>query len=552
MRISELLKIVASIILVLLVLVLSSVYYLNISFRQEREAVARSEKLRKSGREMLTTVNDLSSLVYKYVQTSDEKYANQYLKKVNKTKPRAEIVSNLKSAEIPQEELNLIQEAVSKSDRIIRYEKGAIEAVNSGNITAAKRKLYNSYYSRRKQAFKNTLNEFQNKLSNRTEQIKNSAQKQASFALLLTAVLIFVVAVVIIGTFMILYNKITTPINKAVKFANQIANGNLNSSHLEVQGRGEIAKLSKSLNKMQDNLKNTITRILNLTKDLSSYRSDITAVDKKINYAFEFIKDVEKGNEETATAVDEISLSIREIAKGTEELSVKAEDISDLGKETLKLVQETDNKINSGTNLVNNAVTIIEELDESVSKVDKISEKIMDIADETNLLSLDGAIEAAENESGNSGFASVADDIKDLADESMKSAREVKEIVKEVKEVTNRTINIMIPTENSNENIADVFREIKELSNNLLVKVEKVTSVTEEQVASTEQISASTEEISAASEEVSGQADEMYENAEKLKDIMSEVAKVNKNLRKEFKVQANKSEKQLEQINLES
>ena len=551
MKISKLLKIAASIVLVLLILVGSSVYYLNISFRQERQAVEKRENLKKLGRKMLTTVNELSSLVYKYVQTADKKYANQYLQQVNKVKKRQEIVAEFKAANIPQAELELIEEAVNKSDIIIRYEKEALEAVDSGNISSAKRKLYNSYYSRRKQAFKDTLSKFQNKLDQRTQRIKNSAQKRATIVLLITVVLIIVVAIEIIITFILLYNKVTAPINKAVEFADKIARGELNASQLEDQGEGEIAELSKSLNKMQNNLNDTIARILDLTKNLSSYQNQITEVDQKIDYAFEFIKDVEKGNEETATAVDEISLSIKEIAKGTEELSTKAEDISDLGQETFALVKKTDDKINSGTELVNKAVDVMKDLDESVNKVDQISEKIMNIADETNLLSLDGAIEAADSEGTGSGFAAVADDIKDLADESMESAKEVKEIVKEVKDVTNRAINIMIPAENSDENIADVFSKIEELSNHLMAKVEKVTEVTENQVASTEQISASTEEISAASEEVSGQADEMYENAQKLENIMSEVAEVNEKLRKEFKEQSQRSEEQLEKINVE-
>ena len=193
MKISKLLKISASIVVVLLILVGSSVYYLNVSFRQERQAVERREELKNLSREMLTTVNELSSLVYKYVQTSDKKYAEQYLKQVDETKKRQQIVAKFKAANIPQAELDLIKDAVSKSDTIIRYEKEAIEAVDSGNISAAKRKLYNSYYSRRKQAFKDTISKFQTQINQRTQKIKNSAQSKATFALLMTAILIIIV-----------------------------------------------------------------------------------------------------------------------------------------------------------------------------------------------------------------------------------------------------------------------------------------------------------------------------------------------------------------------
>ena len=543
-------KIAVSMILVLLILVGGSIYYLNISFSQERQAVERRETLTSLGREMLNTVNELSSLAYKYAQTSNEKYAQEYLREVNQINKRQEIVKQFENKNIPESELNLIKKAFNKSESIIELEKVAIEAVDSGNISDARETLYTPTYAQRKEEFKKTINTFLKKLDNRTEQAKNAARKKATLILIITAVLILVVGFAIVMTFKSLYNQITEPINEAVDFANEISNGNLSTPHLDVQGEGEMAKLSKSLNEMQDDLKKTIATILELTQDLTAYSQEISEVDKKINYAFQFIKDVEKGNEETANAVDEISLSIKEIAKGTEELSVKAENISDLGQETFELVKKTDNKINLGTDLVNEAVEIMEDLSTSVNKVDQISEKIMDIADETNLLSLDGAIEAVDGE-GSGGFASVADDIKDLADESMESAKEVKEIVAEVKDVTNRAINIMIPTEDGQENIAKVFEEIEGLSDQLTDKVAKVTESTEDQVASTEEISASTEEISAASEEVSGQADEMHQNVKELKTIVSKVAEFNKELRNRFKEQAQKSQEQMDSINLD-
>ncbi|MGM0369004.1 MAG: methyl-accepting chemotaxis protein [Bacillota bacterium] len=359
---------------------------------------------------------------------------------------------------------------------------------------------------------------------------------------------------ILLGIAIVLYfvRYITDPIIESNKFAREIANGNLNSPKLEVNDEGdEIDELSSSLNEMQDNLQDTIVRILEVTRDLSSYEQKIIEVDGKIHYAFEFIQDVKIGNEETANSVDEISLSLSEIAKGTEALAIKAEDISKLGDETFSVVRKTDDKINSGSQLVNQAVDVMKELRTSVNQVDQISENIMGIAEQTNLLSLDGAIEAADGEGSGGGFGAIADDIKDLADESMESAKEVKQIVADVKDVTDRAINIMIPAQSSDQNIADIFDELEALSNDLVVKIDKVTDATADQVASTEEISASTEEISAASEEVSGQADEMYQNAKELEEIMREIAEFNENLGQQFKEQTKKSEEQLEAINVD-
>ncbi|MBM7558010.1 methyl-accepting chemotaxis protein [Halanaerobacter jeridensis] len=353
-----------------------------------------------------------------------------------------------------------------------------------------------------------------------------------------------------VGISYLLSKDIISLINKVKNKVVKLGNGDLTVQIVENR-EDEFGELAKSFNQTVKRQRKLITNIFKLIEDLSSYSNEISKVDEKINDTFDFIKGVKTGNKETAAAIDEISISIEEIAKGTESLSVKAETISELGTETFSIMKEADDKINFGTELVNEAVKVMEDLENSVSKVDKISEKIMGIADETNLLSLDGAIEAADSGGAGQGFASVADDIKDLADESMKSAKEVKEIVTEVKEVAERTINIMVPSDESHQNIADVFKEIQNLSGDLMNKAEQVTETTEDQVASTEEISASTEEISASTEEVSAQADKMYKNAQELENIMSQVVEANQNLNDRFKEQAQESKEKLEEVNIE-
>ncbi|MGM0502908.1 MAG: methyl-accepting chemotaxis protein, partial [Bacillota bacterium] len=491
MKISQWLKVATVIILSLLILVGGSVYYLNTSFRQERKVVENRENLKRLGNDMLTTVNQLSSLAYKYVQTADKKYANQYLKIINETKKRDGIIVELKQENITTAELELVQEAVTKSDFMIQLEKAAIEAVDNGNIRAAKRKLYDPYYSRRKEAFQSAIAQFQEQLDQRTAKLKNLTQNKANLILFITTILIILIAIGTVITFIFLYQKLTTSINKAVKFANQIANGNLDALPLKIDSNDEIAELSISLNRMQSNLKSTISRILELGQNLASYCEDINKVDQKIAYTSEFVKNVEQGNHKTITAIEEINFSIKGIVTGTEKLLIKAEDISNLGQNTFGLVTRTDDKISFGEVLVNQAVEVMEELSVSITKVDQISEKIMNLADETNLLSLDGAIAAAEE--GNSlGFAYVADDIKELADESIEAVLEVKEIVREVKRVANKAIEIMIPTGDKNKNISMVFKEIGSLSHELTAEVEKMTESTIEQVESTKEISSAT------------------------------------------------------------
>ena len=295
----------------------------------------------------------------------------------------------------------------------------------------------------------------------------------------------------------------------------------------------------------QEIIKKQLNQITATLDNLSSYGEQIEEINKKFSRVFEIIKNVEAGDKETVVAVDEIAEAINEIAEGVDSLAESAEDISINGEKTFALVKETDDKIQSGTKLVDEAAETMSDLEDSVSKVEQITDKIMEIADETNLLSLDGAIEVANSDQG---FGAVADDIKDLADESMDLAEEAKEIVAEVKEVANKSIEIMVPQNGSNNNIYTIFQEIKDSSAEMRERMDEVNNATEDQVAATEQISVSVEEISASSSEVSSQAEELYKNIKELKQVIGEVKEVNQQLCNEFKIETFSAEELLKEF----
>jgi methyl-accepting chemotaxis protein/iron only hydrogenase large subunit-like protein len=288
-----------------------------------------------------------------------------------------------------------------------------------------------------------------------------------------------------------------------------------------------------------------VHQIATMIDELMDYNQRISKTNQRINDVFEIIKEVKTGDKETAIAIDEISKSIQEISEGIENLSVRAEEISNLGEKTFKLVMKTDNKIKKGTDLVDRSVYIMDELQDSVDKLGTITEEIMEIADQTNLLSLDGAIEVANS---GQGFGAVADDIKELAEQSMDLGEEAKEIINEVQNVTDKTIDIMVPTEKSAESIAAVFEEIRESSTKMRDHMENVIEATDDQVAATNQMSASSEQVSASSTELASQADELHQNIEELQEIMEDVTEDNQKICVDFKIQAQTTKGLLQKI----
>ncbi len=561
MTISSMLKIVGGVLTVLLILVVTSVLVLFNFFDQEREAVNSEVAYKELGYELLETHDYITEQVRRFTQSAEMEYYENYQEVVNEEQRRERIIEDFKELGLPDEELELIESSVQRGVVAGITEREAINLVMDGfeedprfqrqNLERARNLVYGGYYDSRREEAMDYVDEFIETMETRIAGETEAARNMADLFLMITFVLVVLVLVTIILSFIVLYRKITIPLQAAVDFVGKIADGDLNVAPLKIRGKDELAQLSKGLNQMRQDLKSTITKIMDLIKNLSSYNQEIATTNKKINDVFELIKGVKQRNKETSSSVDEISNSIREIAKGTESLAIKAEKISNIGDESFNLVKKTDKKIDHGNELVENAVNTMKDLDNSVAKVEKVSDKIMDIADQTNLLSLMGAVESANTDGLDEGFGEVADEIKDLADESMQAAETVKDIVSEVKEVTNQAIDIMVPRENSDDNIADVFSEIQNLSKQVKDSMEDTTEATADQGAATEEISAAVEEISAASDEVSDQTDELYIDTKELEEIMQKVAEFNEELCEEFEKQVKESELQLELVNVD-
>ncbi len=296
-----------------------------------------------------------------------------------------------------------------------------------------------------------------------------------------------------------------------------------------------------------------IKNIFEVIKKLSAYNQEIVEVDEKLQSVFNLITDVNSGNKETSLAVNEISEAIKHITLGINDLTSKAQEISNMSERNFNIVQSANDKITTGDKLVSESADAMNELRDSVAKVDKISDKIMSIADQINVLSLMGAVNSAGLEYAHDlddDLGEVADEIKQLADDSMEAAEEVKEIVSEVKQVAKKAIDLMIIEDKQSKSLVNVFAEIKELSSDMIEITKKVNDNTLDQLSDAEEISASAEEISASSEEVSSQTDLLYENTKNLEKIMKDISNFHEGLCEGFQEQTQKSKKQLEEINI--
>ncbi|WP_332763089.1 methyl-accepting chemotaxis protein [Pseudomonas koreensis] len=237
----------------------------------------------------------------------------------------------------------------------------------------------------------------------------------------------------------LLTRSIVTPLNRAVLAAQTIASGNL-SKAIEVDGKDEPARLLEALAAMQVNLRQTIEQIAGSATQLGAAAEELSAVTEEASRGLQ-----QQNNEieQAATAVNEMTAAVEEVARNAVSTSEASNQSTHAAREGRDQVVKTVDAIQTMTHDVQNTAQMIEGLAAQGRDIGKVLDVIRAIAEQTNLLALNAAIEAARAGEAGRGFAVVADEVRALAHRTAQSTQEIEKMVAGIQNGTGEAVSSM-------------------------------------------------------------------------------------------------------------
>jgi methyl-accepting chemotaxis protein len=326
---------------------------------------------------------------------------------------------------------------------------------------------------------------------------------------------------------LLLKQSILKPLNKGVEMARLLATGNL-IVDAEISGKDEISILVKSIRDITIALREIVGGIKIASDNLASASVQLSSSSYEMS---QNIQEESSRATQVATASEEMTQTVMEIAKNAVIISKSSSDTAGQARTGGEMVENTIKEINVIASTAGEFSRIINSLSESSKQIGNIIGVISDIADQTNLLALNAAIEAARAGEHGRGFAVVADEVRKLAEQTTNATKEIDKSIGSIRGEVGKAITAMDQTTSQVESGVARATESGSGLNAIISSVTQLQSMILQIASATEQMHATTEGIAQDIEYIAGTTRENSSAAEQITQSSTEMSQLAVNLK---------------------
>ncbi|RZI19885.1 methyl-accepting chemotaxis protein [Pseudomonas orientalis] len=290
----------------------------------------------------------------------------------------------------------------------------------------------------------------------------------------------------------VITRQITRPLQDTLAVVERIASGDL-SHNIQVTRRDELGVLQQGIQRMGTTLRELISGIRDGVTQIASAAEELSAVTEQTSAG---VNSQKIETDQVATAMHEMTATVQEVARNAEQASLAAADADGQARAGDKVVAEAIAQIERLAAEVARSTDAMTHLQQESNKIGSVMDVIKAVAEQTNLLALNAAIEAARAGEAGRGFAVVADEVRGLAQRTQKSTEEIEGLVAGLQNGTQQVANAMNNSRSLTDSSVDLTRKAGASLENITRTVSNIQSMNQQIAAAAEQQSAVAEEIS--------------------------------------------------------
>ncbi|EJE4165858.1 methyl-accepting chemotaxis protein [Vibrio parahaemolyticus] len=313
-----------------------------------------------------------------------------------------------------------------------------------------------SYYNEHKNTFEEQfvdvraqLNVVKSAIEDKQGELKSDISAATARAESILEMGIIVVILAALGMVFLLLRTVLKPLNDIKDAMAQIASGDGDlSQRIQINTQDEIGQLAKAFNEFVSKIQATVSQVIDSSNTLRQEMANLSSLTETIA---DSTVSQQRDSEAVAAAVHEMQVTSRNVSESANEAAVASQTANDELSNTNVILEQTVGSIRDLAGEIESASHVINTLDNDVSDIASVLDVIRGIAEQTNLLALNAAIEAARAGEQGRGFAVVADEVRSLASRTQQSTGEIQAMIEKLQSGAGQAVEVMRGSQNSSE-----------------------------------------------------------------------------------------------------